>query len=416
MPDLDEHQDGLVDRNLRRIGRAVPLPAEPTATQRNHWKQPPAEPLAGSPTLQVRRPAHGGRFMRTKRVILPAGSAVAAAVILAVMFLTPTKHSEVNAKAIVASLRETVHQGFKITCENLGTEHELISGRMWVLFRQPFSIARLFAGESDVELELGGIYGDLRMAFDEGAALAPGLAMHVALGLNPGDKWVYMQMDDVEPLVAEVGPPVLLFARLFRGGVLLDIGDVLADEDLFGSPERIVDDAAQTAPHADKASLGLGAFEIDLTGSQTNDELAGLAHRFLTGELSPAQLDDLIAKIEEHAGKVEVVEVSPGLHVLTARGLKLDEEEVGDLPAGWAEAVVVEIAYREGIGAEWLRVSNCGPARGALKLEFVDGFTPDVGLRREDFIVAGVTTVLDVGELMQSGAQLEALMSGGGGE
>lgn len=416
MPDLDEQQDGLVDRNLRRIGRTVPLPAEPSATQRDHWKQPPAEPLAGSPTLQVRRPAHGGRFMRTKRVILPAGSAVAAAVILAVMFLTPTKHSEVNAKAIVASLRETVHQGFKITCENIGTEHELLSGRMWVLFRQPFSIARLFAGESDVALELSGIYADLNLAFDEGAALAPGLAMHVALGLNPGDKWVYVQMDDVEPLVAEVGPPVLLFARQFRGGVLLDIGAVLADEELFGGVPEAGDDAAPAAPHPRKASIGLGAFELDLTGAQTNDELAGLAHRFLTGELSPAQLDELIAKIEEHAEQVEVVEVSPGLHVLTARGLKLDEEAVGDLPAGWTEAVVVEIAYREGSGAEWLRVSNCGPAQSALKLEFVDDFMPDAGLRREEFIVPGATTVIDVGALMQSGGQLESLMSTGGGE
>jgi hypothetical protein len=419
MADHYDSEDRLADQNLRSIGAHVPLAPAPTERQRQLWKQTPR--LRFTRKLeQPRPPASGGPFMRNRRFFLPAGSAVAAGLIITLLFTAPTRRSIVNAATIVNELRQTTYHGLRVSFSDvstIGLNGGSVSGFATVIFQQPFNLGQLI-DDADAELDPQAVCMNLDVILPEDAGLAD-MPLHVAGCLSADEKWLYLQSDDPTPLVNAIHPMAALFQQPLQAGMLFELEGVFDEnEDPFST---------SGAPRHGQVVIGLGASQSDDgaarlhsgvafdengdapaggselyvdTDGPTDAELA-LLKALLAGEATPDDIQAFMAHVEEHLGEASVEEVEPGLHVLTARDVRGLQDHDADLPSGLANAVL-RIAYREGVGIEWLELSGIGPHSGAITVNLVDSLDEADSLKREDFIEEGRTVILDVGAMIES--------------
>lgn len=404
MADRETHEDRLADLNLRKIGRALPLPATPTDQQRRTWKQGPRLRFVPPRGQAVPIQARGGFFMRNRRFVLPAGSAIAAGLMLAVLFMTPTSRSVVNAATIIDSLRATVHQGLHIRLEKLVLEDVHLDGEVNLLFAEPFSLADVISDDA-VEPELGHLSFALNVMMGPDAKELPGLDLEAAGRLAPGDKWVFVKFHNLDPLVEQAGPALLLFAPGLTNGLLVELDDVIADDELrsngnvrhdndHGNGERIVRGTLQAGVARDADGDTYLEIGGDVAGPNMLDLGPAVIREFLAGQASPEQLEQIIAELEKIAGEVRIRHLGGDRYELLARDFSRLADET---PAGeevvWLPALVVRIGYRQGLGVDSLRLENVGSAQGVVAVEFID--TPDAStpLRREDYTRPGVTVL-----------------------
>jgi hypothetical protein len=354
--------------------------------------------------------------MQNRRFFLPAGSAVAAAVVLLVLFATPSQKSVVNAKMIMTSLSETTHYGLRCTIEDIKAEEVMIDGQIAVVFNEPFSLAELIGQHHVQDPQPHGVYFDFAVTFGPDADELAGLDLNVAGGLaDQDDQWVYLRFNNIEPLLEKVGPPALIFAPMLRAGLLLELEGMFDEGNPFGiAHTAAVHDAAADAHDEAHAHLEIGARSVgtdessidvnlrlddDPTGLLGDAELEALLMRFLTGEAAPEELQTLIASHEELEGHATVEEVEPGLHVLTIRDF---DELVGEEDEEMLANAIVQIAYREGVGIEWVRVENVGNLQGSVHVEFIDELDGADLLNKQDYIEEGVTTVINAADLLKN--------------
>lgn len=408
MNDRTEQQDVLLDCNLKSIGRRIELPAEPTDEQRARWRMPADR--RSSPRLVL-----GVRFMRNHRFLTfaGAGSAVAACIALGALLIGPGGQPPVQAAVIFASFREALSNAFEISLENIGAEGIRVNGRVAVALPDDLSATNA---------EPKAMYAELRIeASPEADEDIAGLNMRVNIALAPGHEWLYLKMNKFPRHVVQDNPIAMVVLQMARNGLLLELGGLLegelmegllgglslADElgDELGEEiqREVRKEVRQEIRKARRKGRVRGAQKADANDDDDQpqfdaDEIKGLLKRFVLGKTTRADIDTLASLLEEASGKVEVTKTRDGLYILTARDFDIDE--AGD-DAKMIENLVMQIAYRDNGGIEWAELQNIGDFGGKLRFTRIELSTDDEMFDKTRVIEPGVTTVINLSQIVQ---------------
>jgi hypothetical protein len=383
MADQRSREDRLADRNLRMIGRRLTLPAEPTRRQQLAWRQGVASPPLAASRRHASFPARGARFVRRHRRVTVATSAIAAAIVLAVLLVTP-RGARVEAGVILNSLRRTLLDGFRVTFERIGDEGVYVDGQVAVALRPACGGARRTPGAVDPsELEVGSVYAEIRLRGDERDAHRAGLDLHAVLALSDRSQWAYLRMTGLPARTLEDEPLAWVLVGLTGGGLLLD---------LDGMRELLEPEAAALGrPRAAAADRRRGRETAD------PDDIAQLVKDFLVGRAGAEQIDRMLVLIAQTARDVRLTETAPGLHVLEVREFKLDTLAADD--AARLADLTLRVAYRVGRGIEYAELEHIGRYDGTLRLAPIDGCI-DPGLAdKRGVIRRGAAAVWDLSAL-----------------
>ena len=410
-----DNQDEFFDAHLRRIGQRLELPAEPSALQRRHWRQPEAPRLANKQA--------GVWIMRHPLLTTFAGSAIAAAIgVLAFMFVAPSG-AKLEAGVILDDLRARLASGFHLTFTDIGDEGVVVDGQVVVLFDE--------AGDPDatVNADVSALYVDAHIQADETCEDEDiaGLDLDVAIALSDEAQWMYFKMLGINEELLEEEPILNVLSFYAEQGVLLQLGSVwelIRDQIRDSLPAHlgvfgIAGDAVETGidvrvsgtvdgegefdlSTGDAASAGgmHSEFNVDLPTGMFDEEdalnVANLVQDVVFGNASAADLQTLIGHIEHAAQTIELVEREAGLYVLTIADLKVDPD---DSDAEMIAALEFEIGYREGQGVAWAEMRHVGRYDGAIHFELAGGKDYSALFDAEQRIEPGVTNVLDLSAL-----------------
>ena len=349
-----------------------------------------------------------------------AGSLVAAVLAFSFLIVVPSQRSTVEAKTIFNSLREALNSAFEVTIEDLSIEGLHIDGRVGVVLD----------GDADAIKPLNapprGAYLEMAIRADDTADPdVAGADIKVAAALTQGNEWAFVRITALPPAVLEEAPPVAFLANFARDGLLLDLDGLLDDDplrDIFGdvtisnespaSAEKnlalsISGGASSTAPGQQS---GEDDVQIDVNVRSEKSVLTPdgnhidpnafeqLPQRLLTGQATASELENLITLLESAAEQATIAEVEPGLHVLTVSGLDIDDDDIeGEILLGNA---VLQVAYREGAGVEWLRIDHLGVDDGRILVEMTDLTTDHELFSRERFLADPKVTRFDLAGLL----------------
>lgn len=370
MSDHENHEDRLADRNLRMIGRRLALPADPTFRQQAAWKHRPA----WSPTAQraehVSLSARGAQFVRRHRQLTVATTAIAAAIVLAVLLVMP-RGAMVEAGMIFSSLRQTLLDGFQMTFENIGDEGVYVDGRVIVTLRPVAEAALPMARTVDPsELEVESVYAEAHLQSGDSEEDQAGLDLHAVLALSDESQWAYLKTAGLPDQALEDEPLAWVFFGLTGGGLLLDLDGMrdLLEPKAAESPE-------DAAPRGEQNAGAVRGHPE--RGAPGESGVAQLVKDFLIGRAGADQIDRTLALIAHTARDVSLAEVEPGLHVLKVREFKLDTLAADG--AAQLANVTLEVTYREGSGIESAVLEHIGPYGGTLWLSPITGYV-DQGL------------------------------------
>ena len=123
--------------------------------------------------------------MKIARLWTMAGSAIAAAVLLAVFLLNPVQPSRVEAAMILRSFREAAHQGFRLTIEHIDIEGLRAEGEILMQFAEPVNFAGLMGSDGTIP-EPQWITMDVNSSTRADFEDLPGLSMRLA-GASQGN-------------------------------------------------------------------------------------------------------------------------------------------------------------------------------------------------------------------------------------
>ncbi|MBU0640835.1 MAG: hypothetical protein KKB50_18370 [Planctomycetes bacterium] len=388
MAEQDDRQDVLVQRNLRMIGRHLELPSEPTARQRVTWKlNAPAEQSSSRMTQTIRLD-RGVRRMRQIRFLTTAGSAVAAAIVLCVFLFVPFKATRVEAATILNSFRESKWNALTLTLEQVGAEGALVNGQILLSFNERVSLRDLVANEDiDVAAVLESLYVDLAVKGEaDGDEDLAGLDLTVKFGARPDNGWVFVDLPSLPNKILEEEPFAAVVVPFLRGGLLLDLTDVLAKELWKGGTAKVITDevASQAALPEDGQLTVSGVVTLD--APPADKQLEELLGSFLSGTASREQIDEIVAAISEAAEDVSVTEVEEGLYVLIARNFHSGDAADQELVA----KMELEVAYRDGHGIESANIHHIGAYDGSIRFAFTDNVADMVTSEKERLRAAGV--------------------------
>jgi hypothetical protein len=401
--DHNQNQDRNVDETLRALSERASLPAEPSADQQARWKQAPA---ASRPTFWNR----GVQFMKTHRKLTTASLATAALVAFAVL-LGPFgfDRNTVEAAVILESLKASLGNAIEVQLTNIGDEGVHVDGTVVVVFDSVGGDISLHRGHGLV----AGIYVDAQVTGDETATEMAGADLHVQASLVEGQEWVWLKINQLPPALVQEQPMLLLVQQMTRNGVLLKMPGILEKHGagaLMSSFDADLSEGARVPPqdggahggdsvkmkvemltdeelaqiealeddkewhkhmakvHAHHEAHGEHMHEVHgtLLGQAGDAELERLLMAMLNGQLTAAELTPLVDFIGEAAGVAEVEDRGNGLYVLVASEFPADEHDP------WIEDMVLEVAYQEGVGVPWVRLSNVGVYAGALELRMLE--------------------------------------------
>ncbi len=395
MADQTNHEDRLADRNLRMIGQRLQLPADPTERQQAAWKRASEAPRAVERPVHPSIPERGARFVRRHRFLAAATSAVAAAIVLAVLLATP-RGAVVEAHTIFNSLRQTLLDGFQITLEKIGDEGVWVDGKVLVALQAAKGMDATTGVPADPSrLGIESVYAEVRVRGDGLHPKTAGLDLQAVLALHDGVEWVYVKIGGLPNELLEESPTACMFVSLAGGGLLLDVDGVrdLLDADRLGLQ-------AAAARRADRGPA---------RPVNDEDDLSELYTDFLYGRAGGQQIDRVVTLLAESARDVAVAEVEPGLHVLTARDFTLEAGSADAKEVATLARIVLEVAYRKGRGIEWVVVRNVGAYDGTLRLAPIGDRLDPALFDKGRLIEPGVTTVVDLSGLQP---MLEQMIGG----
>lgn len=404
MNDRTERQDSLLNCNLKSIGQRIELPAEPTDEQRARWRIPADRP--SSPRL-----VQGVRFMRNHRFLTfaGAGSAVAACIALGALLIGPGGQPPVQAAVIFASFREALSNAFEISLEDIGAEGIRINGRVAVALPDDLSATNA---------EPKAMYAELRIeASPEADEDIAGLNMRVNIALAPGHEWLYLKMNKFPRHVAKDNPMAMVMLQIARNGLLLELGGLLEGDlmegllDSLSLSAEIREEIEQELQEEVRKEIREARREVVIRAGDETDtddrspldsvdpqQIESLAKRFVLGKTTRADIDLLVSLLEEASGKVDVKKTRDGLYILTARDFDIDD--IGD-DAKMIENLVMQIAYRESGGVEWAELQNVGDFSGTLRFTRIELSTDDEMFDKTRVIEPGVTTVINLSQIVQ---------------
>lgn len=413
MTDPDVKQDRLADLNLKKIGRIIDPPAEPTQQQRAAWKRPPKS----NRTLRfdAARAAKGVSWMRRHRLVTAAGSAAAIVTIGVLVFLS-TSPSRVEAATILASLKQTSIKGLSVTFENIGDEGARVSGRVQIRFKRDIDPEDLINGGGIAPSNLAAVYLSVDVRTDEDFDDLPGFEITAEAALSEASQWVYLRTGDISPKLLEEQPMVGVLLNMTRDGLLLDLEGTLEKDGLFGKHGLDLGLGGGPGPDQDQREITVGVSSKKRGGADRDadrgengeDDEEGIAKKlladFLAGRAGADQIQELVEMIEHEDVDVKVTRTGDGLYVLRATGF--DDDDM-------LENGVLEINYRENVGVESLLVQHVGRYDGTIRLELgVPDFDEDL-LSIERFENDGKTRVFKVSDFT---SLLESLIGAAGEE
>ena len=385
MADQENREDRLADRNLRMIGRRLALPADPTARQQAGWKRGPARVTAAERDEYPSHSLRGARFVQRHRLLAVATSAIAAAIVLAVLLVTP-RGARVEAGVIFDSLRQTLLDGFRVTFERIGDEGVYVDGQVAVALRPVKGAVRPARAAVDPsELEVESVYAEVRLQGDDSDENKAGLDLQAVLALSDESQWAYLRMTGLPDRTLEDQPLAWVLVGLTGGGLLLDL-DGMRD---------LLDTRPAQAP-------GVGAPTVTAAarpgrGAAGQNDIAQLVKDFLIGRAGAEQIDRMLVLIARTARDVSLAEVEPGLHVLKVREFKLDAVAADD--AAQLADMTLEVTYRAGGGIESAVLEHIGRYDGTLRLLPIGGRLEQSLFDKRGVIRPGATNVWDLSSL-----------------
>lgn len=372
-------QDRRMDENLRRIGRSVPLPAEPTPLQRKRWKVGAAPPSpATAHTAPVR--AWLAAFATT----------IAASIAVYVMLTAFSGATTVEAGTILHSLRQRLLDGYQVTLENVGGEGLRIDGR-FVVGAAPPQHEALAAPVGPYDA----LFLEARLRAN-GRHTPPLVDLETAAALHSESQWLYLRLHGVSETLLERYPLAVPLAYLAQQGILVEldgVGETLGALLAALRPAWFAWPGPRPAAPAASDSAGSGDLEL-------------LLGDFLLGRADADQVDLLVRMMAQEAGSVTVSSPLRGRHVLVASGFAAPGEArqpPGDRqpPDGRLDQLVLEIHYVENVGIEWAEIRNMGALRGRVRLAPGDPHELPGLLRRDRLLRDGRTTVLRLSQLAE---------------
>jgi hypothetical protein len=388
MADQDKHEDRLADRNLRMIGRLLQLPADPTPRQRADWKRIPGPTQSALDAEHPSAPHRSARFVRRHRLLTVATSAIAAAIILAVLLVMPGG-AAVQASTILDSLRQTLLDGFRIELADLGQDGIHIDGRFIVTLKPSAEPGGQPVDAFDpARLGYDSFYSDVHLWTDDSRDEAAGLDVQVTVALSEQARWAYLKTSRLPQRLLKEEPLAWLLFGLTRTGVMFDL------EGLLGTFQALAPDATGT----DQGGLRTMASKMasSLPGQQLTDrgEVKQLFLDFVAGRATAEQINQVFSLIAEAARDASIVEVTPGLYLLTASDFKLEALDTDD--AAMLADMRLEITYRAGSGLESAALTNLGQYAGTLRLSPPGGAADQNLFDRKRLVEPGVTRVCDL--------------------
>ena len=204
MADQNNHEDRLADRNLRMIGRRLALPEEPTPQQQASWKQDPRVGRAHGPEQPSGRERRV-RFARQRRFVALATSAMAAAVVLAVLLIAP-QGSVVHASTILDSLRQALLNGFQIELRDLGRDGVHVDGRFVMTLKSPDGPLGAGGVLEPTSLRYESLYSNVRLWTDNSRNDEAGLDLHATVALSERGQWAYFKTSKLPRKLLEERP------------------------------------------------------------------------------------------------------------------------------------------------------------------------------------------------------------------
>lgn len=388
-------EDRQLDRNLRTIGAKLSLPGKPTALQRARWTAAPRGAAADA------RAGRGEARMIPFR-LFRYGAAAAAAVMLGLMFILPLNGTRVEAATILRSLRTSLWQGLVVTLDRVETEGISVDGRVELRFLEPTSLALLMDRKSASPNNFDSLFADIRFNASEDAEPdIAGMSAMIRAGLSRSQQWAFVQIPQLPQKLVEEAPAVQLVGGMLQRGMLFDLGDALKDViDDLDAVGRDLNGAADDSQAAGNSGVSITIREDDGTVRDARDvdlspddsALKQLVLGLLRGELTQADLAELVAQLDEHAGNVELIDEGEGRFRLVLSGIK-DDPELRD--------TVIEIGYQDGAGVEAISISNVGDVKGVVRVAFVADVPDSAGAAWQELVDAGVSPI-DVAGLMNT--------------
>ena len=173
--------------------------------------------------------------MKLARLWAMAGSAIAAAILLAVFLLNPVQPARVEAAMILRSFREATHRAFRVTIENINIEGLRAEGEILMQFAEPVNFAGLMGTDGAIpEPEWVTMDVNIRTSadFDE----LPGLEVRLAGAAQGETEWFYCKAERLPNEVLEELPAPIAWwlGSLLGNGILLDLTG-LDENALLGS-------------------------------------------------------------------------------------------------------------------------------------------------------------------------------------
>ncbi len=405
MHDVNDENDSMLDRNLRTVGAQLELPADPTPGQIAGWKQPlRAMPARRSTTRRWLGWAGGG-------------AAIAASLAVAAALHLSAGQNKVQAASVFAGLRQAMSNAFRISFDNIG-DHALVASGEIVVVCAPEG--QLASGDAPDAVHI-----QARIQADEAAGELAGLDATVELAITAEHKWAYLRTGTLPEAFKQKHLAATWVEGMARDGMLIRLDDLLNKQAQLtaGVTKPQAPDEASEQPDASERravvfgiKLG-GKSEPDepadqqlaqlqqraiTTGSGINlalsqdDEVGQLIGKLVSGQATGDELAKLVTVIEETAGKVDIAEVEPGLHLLTASEFKQEPDANSPLD----DDAVLEIAYREGAGVEHATLKHVGPGDGSVRFEGIAITADDERFSDERFANDGTTRLVSPAALL----------------
>lgn len=368
-----DHQDRMLDRNLRRFAATIVLPPEPTAEQQRHWKLPPGRSV---------RPARGPSRLRVPWLAAFV-STLAASVAIYLMLVTAPGMNTVEASTILHDLRQRLFEGFQVTLENVGDEGLRIDGRLILGFAAPPPDAPDPVPARRTE----SLYLEARLRANEFQEARPFIDVETVAALRSDAQWIYFQLHSCSDWLLEKYPLALPLIYMGRRGVLLEL-------DGFGQTLELIARMLRPAwvpsrePSRSPAPADAGPADID-----------DLLDNFIFGRADAAQVDRLVCLIAQSARSVRVHSPRSGRHVLKAEGLRTAGMSTAGGNAAKGGELVLEIVYEEGVGIESAVFRNVGLYRGTIRLTPSPPRADESLFDRQRLLRLGETTVWKLSDL-----------------
>ncbi len=378
--------------------------------------------------------------MRNHRILTLAGAGSAAAASLAIwaFLFAPSPTSTVEAATVFASFKEALGSGFQVEFENVGADGVRVDGKVVALFDRTEPAA------GSAHLRPSVVYIEAHAVADDAAKPdVAGLDVDAAVALVPGREWAYVKLGGLPQQALQEEPILFGLQGLARNGLLLDLDGIMEE----GGPlanifEQVHVSAVATgrgghasAPKTDvtvKGEVTIGATvppgedsgrsEIVVrvdgphSGSlaehhdhmaehvrQHHEQMADHAEihevllRLFTGSATSEDLDRLVSHLEAAATSVSLEAIEPGLHVLTATGFHFDQDPEAQ---EWLGELVLQIAYRDGVGLVWATLEHVGEYDGTIRFEMTDLTIDDELFDRSRYLQDGRVNRFNASQIM----------------